>query len=359
MSIIQVNNHLYWVRSRKDVGTNEYIVTSGDNDTNRFFGESNGTGEHPRIIEQVGSWEWSIHEKTELRDNGQDIYSEATFSSGLMTKGTMTRVGKLQNMPTFDNIAHESKGMAKLGEEVAAGNLTVEQAKPYLLVFLNYPGSKLELQATKPDGTLLTENDPGVTYLKDEIPARLYIRNPQVGQWSFKVRGIEVEGDAEPFWVLSTYTDKGPKGEQTSYSGGAAGGEPEWQSPLFVCLLAATCILGLLCVAVVVRRRRVVGGRCLRGWLQVYEPGQPPRNVPITQPLIYLGHAVGNELLLADVSVSARHAAVQVAGHEAVITDLGSTLGTRVNGDAITRRRLQAGDRIELGQTRILFFPPQ
>jgi pSer/pThr/pTyr-binding forkhead associated (FHA) protein len=41
------------------------------------------------------------------------------------------------------------------------------------------------------------------------------------------------------------------------------------------------------------------------------------------------------------------------------IVDLGSTNGTRVNGEPVERRRLRDGDVIEIGLVRLVYHEPR
>ena len=58
---------------------------------------------------------------------------------------------------------------------------------------------------------------------------------------------------------------------------------------------------------------------------------------------------------LQDTNVSRRHAEVRRTGEEIVVTDLGSTNGTRVNGTPVRRRFLASGDEVSVGSTQIVF----
>jgi len=58
----------------------------------------------------------------------------------------------------------------------------------------------------------------------------------------------------------------------------------------------------------------------------------------------------------ADVHVSHRHARLDDQGGQWVITDLGSTNGTYVNEQRVSRQVLQAGDEIRLGGTSLRFL---
>ena len=71
--------------------------------------------------------------------------------------------------------------------------------------------------------------------------------------------------------------------------------------------------------------------------LLLHEPGQPPRQVKLGAAPLRIGRTAGNELVLPLPEISRQHCVLQVQGSRAVLTDLGSTNGTYVEG-----RRLSA-----------------
>jgi pSer/pThr/pTyr-binding forkhead associated (FHA) protein len=67
-----------------------------------------------------------------------------------------------------------------------------------------------------------------------------------------------------------------------------------------------------------------------------------------------IGRGEQADLLLADVTVSRRHASVRQDGHTVVVTDLGSANGTFVNGGRVLDgTRVEDGDVIRLGAVEI------
>lgn len=61
------------------------------------------------------------------------------------------------------------------------------------------------------------------------------------------------------------------------------------------------------------------------------------------------------EVVLSDPAVSRRHARIVRRDDAFVLTDLGSTNGTLVNGERVTERELRDGDRITVGATVLEF----
>jgi pSer/pThr/pTyr-binding forkhead associated (FHA) protein len=88
--------------------------------------------------------------------------------------------------------------------------------------------------------------------------------------------------------------------------------------------------------------------------LEIKEPGRSPRRVPVSGAPIRIGRAPECELVLRDTRASRRHARLAARNGVLVLTDLGSTNGTLVNGHRITEVVLGAGDRIEIGETSLV-----
>lgn len=67
----------------------------------------------------------------------------------------------------------------------------------------------------------------------------------------------------------------------------------------------------------------------------------------------HIGRQEGNELRLSDPKVSRRHARIERRAAGWTLVDLQSTNGTAVNGERSDAHRLEVGDAIEIGNTRI------
>jgi hypothetical protein len=70
---------------------------------------------------------------------------------------------------------------------------------------------------------------------------------------------------------------------------------------------------------------------------------------------VTIGREEGNSLQLNDERVSRFHVKIQDDQDKIVITDLGSTNGTKVNGEDVQLRILRYGDIISVGRSVLLF----
>lgn len=68
-----------------------------------------------------------------------------------------------------------------------------------------------------------------------------------------------------------------------------------------------------------------------------------------------IGRASGNVIQLDDPSVSKLHAQVEVVGNDHILLDLGSSNGTFVNGERISRHLLRHGDVVEVSEFKIRY----
>jgi hypothetical protein len=94
-------------------------------------------------------------------------------------------------------------------------------------------------------------------------------------------------------------------------------------------------------------------------------PGGPGRNVrlqsndgrsyPLSIGSTVIGRGDQANLRLPDVGISRRHARLDFDGTQVVLTDLGSTNGTMVNGQRVSAVAMNPGDMIQLGTTTLTF----
>jgi FhaA, N-terminal domain/FHA domain len=77
--------------------------------------------------------------------------------------------------------------------------------------------------------------------------------------------------------------------------------------------------------------------------------------IVLTEYLVTFGRLPECTISFDDSNVSRQHAEIRPEGDGFVLTDLGSTNGTKVNGARVTRHRLVDGDRITFGATDVEF----
>jgi hypothetical protein len=83
--------------------------------------------------------------------------------------------------------------------------------------------------------------------------------------------------------------------------------------------------------------------------------GTDGRQYSIAMGSTVLGRGEAAQVRIADVGISRQHARVDFDGMRVVITDLGSTNGTAVNGARVNAAALQPGDTVQIGTTTLTF----
>jgi pSer/pThr/pTyr-binding forkhead associated (FHA) protein len=68
------------------------------------------------------------------------------------------------------------------------------------------------------------------------------------------------------------------------------------------------------------------------------------------------GRSTDGDIFLDDITVSRKHAEIRRDGTEFSIHDRGSLNGTYVNGERVEATKLAAGDEIQIGKFKLVFF---
>jgi len=91
-------------------------------------------------------------------------------------------------------------------------------------------------------------------------------------------------------------------------------------------------------------------------FLLLLEENQPPRRLALPSLPATIGRTAPAEIVLDGGTVSRRHCRLELAGDHLLISDLGSTNGTFVNGEAVTSAvALQDGALIAVGAHRLRY----
>lgn len=86
-----------------------------------------------------------------------------------------------------------------------------------------------------------------------------------------------------------------------------------------------------------------------RARLNLLEDGRPTREYVLDAEVVTIGRSPECDVVVADPGVSRRHAEVRRENGGYMLSDLGSTNGTRVNEATVGERQLEEGDRISIG----------
>jgi hypothetical protein len=81
--------------------------------------------------------------------------------------------------------------------------------------------------------------------------------------------------------------------------------------------------------------------------------------IPLTETLVNIGRSRENHIVLNDPHVSRHHAQLRLRFGSYTLFDTSSQSGTLVNDVNIREHRLQPGDVIQIGKTRLVYFEDQ
>lgn len=79
------------------------------------------------------------------------------------------------------------------------------------------------------------------------------------------------------------------------------------------------------------------------------------RRFEVSRSPVHIGRGVQNEVRILDTEASRRHAVLARQDDQWWISDDGSSNGTFVNGQSVTRQVLHSGDQVQVGRTILLF----
>jgi predicted component of type VI protein secretion system len=81
----------------------------------------------------------------------------------------------------------------------------------------------------------------------------------------------------------------------------------------------------------------------------------PDHEFNLSKSSVSIGRAMTNDIILSDGRVSRNHASIECRPEGCTIIDLGSSNGTRVNGEQVQRAKLKPGDQISLGNSQLIY----
>jgi len=88
---------------------------------------------------------------------------------------------------------------------------------------------------------------------------------------------------------------------------------------------------------------------------RIYQGDELVRTEELQQEIIKVGVHPSSHLRIDDDTVSRMHAVIEVTGPDEIfIIDLGSASGTIVNGKKVNKTKLESGDEVQLGDTKVV-----
>lgn len=91
------------------------------------------------------------------------------------------------------------------------------------------------------------------------------------------------------------------------------------------------------------------------GKLVLIQAGNPEQEFELNKASVLLGRAMTNDIVLGDARVSRAHAQIVCKPEGCTLIDLGSSNGTRLNGNQIKEQLLEPGDTLTMGSSTLVF----
>ena len=79
------------------------------------------------------------------------------------------------------------------------------------------------------------------------------------------------------------------------------------------------------------------------------------KSYPINKAVVTLGRGPDNDIQIDDAYVSRSHGQIRCVNNLYVYFDLGSSGGSKVNGEEVKQQTLTQGDLITIGKTNLIF----
>jgi pSer/pThr/pTyr-binding forkhead associated (FHA) protein len=92
------------------------------------------------------------------------------------------------------------------------------------------------------------------------------------------------------------------------------------------------------------------------GLLVVKRGPQVGERYTLDRPLTSAGRHPESEIFLDDITVSRRHAEIEVVDDGYVVRDVSSLNGTYLNRERVTEAPLANGDELQIGKFKLVFF---
>jgi pSer/pThr/pTyr-binding forkhead associated (FHA) protein len=89
--------------------------------------------------------------------------------------------------------------------------------------------------------------------------------------------------------------------------------------------------------------------------LAIVHKGKVEKNIRLTAGTMIIGRKPECNIQLDEKMVSGQHAEITINADEIQLKDLGSTNGTMVNGQEVTKTALKTGDQVTIGNYKLIF----
>jgi hypothetical protein len=280
-----------------------------------------------------------------LRRIASETGGEYTLANTSAIANSIASLFIKYQMQANHTVLGEYSGTVSQGAVAQAGQFSVQKAGNVTTV-LNWPGSELDLRLTDPKGADVASGYPGFSVAPGR-PLQVFIEHAQPGTWTVSVYGRQVSMDSEPYYALVAYKEATATASTGAGGGSAGNGAEVWL------LLAG--LVGLSGVGwVLLQNRKAPSREASSVGAKFALAGSHGVRYTLKDGPNSVGRDRSNDVVIADRSVSRRHALVVAKGPTLSIRDLGSSLGTSINGTRTADGTASIGDEIRFGEARVV-----
>ncbi len=240
---------------------------------------------------------------------------------------------------TLGNVIGQFTGEISQGQTVYAGDVNVAPSQDTLYLTLNWPGSRLELDVTDPQGTRVSSGYQGANITTTSRLVYMIIQKPIPGTWRINVFGAEIPEQTTQFnTIVSTRT-------------GTVIPTTDNNVALVLVLTFALLGGGFLMALILTHSTPSHAAQ-----LHVVKGTANRPRVLVTRS-VKIGRDPTCQIMFAsDTQISRVHAEIRREPAGYFVYDMQSRNGTFVNGQRIMRHQLKHGDQIIVGQSTLVFM---
>jgi Mg-chelatase subunit ChlD len=363
-----------------DPGESKYIILLSDGNSNTGLSHDQIVAGPVQDAANAGTCIYTVG-FGDQNDLNEVLLRQIAAGSGCGQYYYATNVSDLQQIyilirhQSTGNVIGNFTGTVAQGQTYPAGSVTVPQNQDQLAVTLTWPGSKLNLELTDPNGNVVGPNDPNVKIKEYTSLLYMIVTYPLPGLWQLAVIGVDVPSGTTTFNAIAssrtgtmpTITPAPPTVVPTQ-APTPVPVKPKTESGsgfsiLVVILIAALGGMGIYVYTLRLRKQRPgrlapqVGlGSQVSAKLVFSNGPRMGQVIPLGIQPVAIGRGPVNTVQLSeDASVSRQHAILRFAEGRWFIQDQGSHVGTFVNNLPVNAAPLNPGDQIRIGGTIFTF----
>ncbi|MFN0018760.1 MAG: VWA domain-containing protein [Pirellulaceae bacterium] len=109
---------------------------------------------------------------------------------------------ELSGIVSGDQVQNTVSGTIQQNE-IVSGDVSVDPTVSQLTFGVTWPGSDLDLELVRPDGVVITQAEPGVSWFEGPTYEIVKVDVPMLGDWQVRVKGVQVDAGGEPYQLFS------------------------------------------------------------------------------------------------------------------------------------------------------------